>query len=548
MKRKFAAIYFLLSLCTHAQKDYVTVEIDRKTCTVGEQVMITVRSNISNNNPIIYPPEFVQGNATMSGLEQSIDYNSGKSKTIYYKSQSGYFKKAGKFTIGPAFSKKKPNVQSNKITVEVGRGSSPSSSYNSISVPQSKTAFGVIETQKDRYYVGEPIHINGAVYSKVYPTNLLDIAPFEFENSSDFQPLDEKTYDQIIDKKMINGQAYLYFNFLHTLLFPSKTGKITFSPFRLVLVDNFERIPVASKPKTIEILPFPAPTPNNYHGLIGEFSISHSVDGSLLKKGDVITLTINIEGTGNMHEMTTPHLTLPKGVSLFGKPSLQSNFTLTDKGDEGKLVIQYFIRLDQSTPPIISPQSFAYFDVKSGKFINYTIDPMSGNGNASQTKASTLKVVRSKNKDSGDAINSISNASQWIVAFIFLLGIGAIFWFMKRKKLQKPLTAKPTEKTIDNQRWRQQILDKMNTAQHAKNLNESERILFEALSYSFKLKASTKVELMSLLYHKDLLLHNELASFNSRFNNSLYGGNFNEDTNEQLLSEAASLLQRISNL
>ena len=548
MKLKFAVIYFLISWCIHAQKDYVTLEIDRKSCAVGEQVMITVRSNISANNRIIYPPEFVQGNATMSGMEQAIDYTSGKSKTVYYSSQNGYFKKEGKFTIGPAFSKKKPNVQSNKITVEVGRGTTPSRSKSSVSLPKSKTAFGVIETQKDRYYVGEPIHINGAVYSKVYPTNLLDIAPFEFENSADFQPLDEKTYDQIIENKMINGQAYLYFNFLHTLLFPGKTGKITFSPFRLVLVDNFERIPVASEPKTIEILPLPAPAPKNYHGLIGEFSVSHSVDGALLKKGDVITLTINIEGSGNMHEMTTPHLTLPKGVSLFGKPSLQSNFTLTDKGDEGKLVLQYFIRLDQSTPPIISPQSFAYFDVKSGKFINYTIDPMSSNGNASQTKASTLKVVRSKNKDSGDAINSISNATQWIVAFIFLLGIGAIIWFMKRKKLQKPLTAKPTEKTIDNQRWRQQILEKMNTAQHAKNLSESERILFEALSYSFKLKDSTKVELMSLLYHKDLLLHNDLASFNSRLNNTLYGGNFNEETNEQLLNEAATLLQRISQL
>ena len=548
MKRKFAAIYFLLSWCTHAQKDYVTVEIDRKTCTVGEQVMITVRSNISNNNPIIYPPEFVQGNATISGLEQAIDYTSGKSKTIYYKSQSGYFKKAGKFTIGPAFSKKKPNVQSNKITVEVGRGSPPSSSRNSISVPKSKTAFGVIETQKNRYYVGEPIHINGAVYSKVHPTNLLDIAPFEFENSLDFQPLDENTYDQVIDKKMINGQAYLYFNFLHGLLFPSKTGKITFSPFRLVIVDNFERIPVRSEPKTIEILPLPAPAPKNYQGLIGEFSISHSVDGALLKQGDVITLTITVEGRGNMHEMSPPQLTLPKGVSLFGKPSLQSNFTLTDKGDEGKLVMQYFIRLDQSTPPIISPQSFAYFDVKSGKFINYSIDPMSGNGNASQTKASTLKVVRSKDKGNVEAIHWISSASKWIAALILLLGVGAIIWFIKGKKLQKPVIAEPTEKTIHNQRWRQQLLEKMNTAQQAKNLNESERILFEALSHSFKLIDPTKVELMSLLSHKDLTLHNDLFSFNSRLNNSLYGGNFNEEANEQLLSEAASLLQRISNL
>ncbi|MFO0494445.1 MAG: hypothetical protein ACK50Y_02845, partial [Flavobacteriia bacterium] len=65
----------------------VYLEVEPKEAEVGEAITITVKANIQGDVDIDLPAAYVSSYNTMSGMEQEIDYNSGKVITYFYHSQ-----------------------------------------------------------------------------------------------------------------------------------------------------------------------------------------------------------------------------------------------------------------------------------------------------------------------------------------------------------------------------------------------------------------------------------------------------------------------------
>ena len=74
------------------QKPIVKLEIEPKSVQVGDEIVVTVKTNIQGEIDIDFPSAFVNGYAVMNGMEQEMDYNTGRVISLYYYSQNGVLK------------------------------------------------------------------------------------------------------------------------------------------------------------------------------------------------------------------------------------------------------------------------------------------------------------------------------------------------------------------------------------------------------------------------------------------------------------------------
>jgi hypothetical protein len=132
-----------------SQKPSVVLEVDPKNAEAGTLLTIMVKSNVQGEIDIEFPSAFVQGYNVMSGMEEEMDYNTGKVKQLFYLTQTGVINKEGTFTLGPAYVKKgNRTFKSNTVVVKIGKNLTQAP--EEISAKQlRKPAFGIILKNKD---------------------------------------------------------------------------------------------------------------------------------------------------------------------------------------------------------------------------------------------------------------------------------------------------------------------------------------------------------------------------------------------------------------
>ncbi len=170
-------LHIVLLFCCNlalAQKPMVLLDIDPKEAEPGEILTVTIKSNIQGELDVELPSGFVHGYNVMNGMEQEMDYNTGKLITYYYMSQTGAMNKEGTYTFGPAYIKKGSKVyRSNTVSVTIKKQANSPQYNGEISSKQLRQpAFGIIETSKKTIYEGEPVVINAKVYSHFSPSHL----------------------------------------------------------------------------------------------------------------------------------------------------------------------------------------------------------------------------------------------------------------------------------------------------------------------------------------------------------------------------------------
>lgn len=107
MKQAFLhSVFLVLAFCSFGQKPIVILEVEPKEAEVGEMLTITVRANVQGEIDVDLPSGFIHGYEIMNGMNQEIDYNTGKVISYYYLSQNGAMPKAGTFKFGPAYVKR----------------------------------------------------------------------------------------------------------------------------------------------------------------------------------------------------------------------------------------------------------------------------------------------------------------------------------------------------------------------------------------------------------------------------------------------------------
>ena len=94
--KNFVLFVFYLFVTSHffGQKPIVKLEIEPRSVQIGDEIVVTVKTNVQGEIDIDFPSAFVNGYAVMNGMEQEMDYNTGRVISLYYYSQNPYERQA----------------------------------------------------------------------------------------------------------------------------------------------------------------------------------------------------------------------------------------------------------------------------------------------------------------------------------------------------------------------------------------------------------------------------------------------------------------------
>ncbi len=209
-----------------------------------------------------------------------------------------------------------------------------------------------------------------------------------------------------------NGRNYQTAVLYRTLLFPQRSGDIVIDPahFEAVLrVQNRAQVrsifddffgsyttvakPLTSPSITIHVAELPAGKPIGFSGGVGQFSISSNISDTELQANEAVTLTLTIQGAGNMKLLKTPVVDWPEGFEVYD-PKVSNNFKSTTTGVSGIKTIEYLAIPRAGGTYSIPPIHFAYYDTQADTYKMLT------------TPEYILQIARTANEDANTVVTN----------------------------------------------------------------------------------------------------------------------------------------------
>ncbi len=207
-----------------------------------------------------------------------------------------------------------------------------------------------------------------------------------------------------------NGRNYQTAVLYRTLLFPQQSGELEIQPaqfeavlrvrsraqVRSIFDDFFDSYTTATKPLTapgvtVQVASLPAGKPIGFSGGVGQFDLASNISKTHLQANEAVTLTLTIQGTGNMKLLKTPAVDWPEGFEVYD-PKVTNNFKTTSAGLSGTKTIEYLAIPRASGTYIIPPVKFAYYDTDSRSYRELT------------TPEYTLAIARGSSDDDATVV------------------------------------------------------------------------------------------------------------------------------------------------
>ncbi|MCR9171717.1 MAG: BatD family protein [bacterium] len=358
----------LSSTCSLLAQNSVNLTINPGTAEVGETFEITVTSTKSGNVDFgELPDAFVQDYAIQQGTSQYQAPN-GKMTVQHYYTISGIIKKPGNYTFGPVtVTSGNKTYTSNKVMINISKKVKMQGGHLS-SRQLRDPAFGLIEVNKTTLYEGEPLLVRAKIYARYKPTHINNYQPYDMNGALIKHSVGNNSQLKTVVEQF-HGENLYAIDYDKNVLFPSTVGKIKIEPYKLSLHQGYQNFPVESSTMTVNILPLPANPPNDFIGAVGSFDVNRTLSETEFDQGDVITMTVEVSGIGNLHNITAPQLNLPKGFSQYGDPKITEEFSIGVRGSEGKITYEYNIEVVASGQTTLPPTSITYFDPNTGSYV-----------------------------------------------------------------------------------------------------------------------------------------------------------------------------------
>lgn len=187
-----------------------------------------------------------------------------------------------------------------------------------------------------------------------------------------------------------DGRNYQTAVLYRTLLFPQRSGDIMIEPaqfeavlrvrnraqVRSIFDDFFDSYTTATKALTapgvtIHVSALPAGKPAGFSGGVGQFSISSNISNTQLQANEAVTLTLVIQGAGNMKLLKNPTVDWPEGFEVYD-PKVTNNLKNTTAGVTGTRTIEYLAIPRAGGIYTIPAIQFSYYDVDSRNYRTQT--------------------------------------------------------------------------------------------------------------------------------------------------------------------------------
>ena len=364
----------LLLMATPAWAEGLSAVVDRAQAAIGEQMTLNITVDGSRSAEPTLPDLAAFEIHGRSHSTQVQIINGHMSSRVSY-SYALLPKRAGTFTIGAARVEiDGKTYQSTPITVTITAAPAGEAAGNG---PLYTTA----EVSNPNPYVGEQVVYTWRFYSRARTTNLSLSMP-DFEGFMAQNLGDKRDFET-----MVRGQQYHVIE-IRKVLFPQEPSHTVLPPTSLqcdVFVNNrrgqddvfssplddfFDRGQrqtrvLRTAPIELKVQALPPP-PAGFTGLVGNFQINAQISQTVLQVGDSATLTLTINGNGNVQHVQEPALKLPGFKVYDDKPVSQTNV----QGSllMGTKVFKKALVPTQAGEFAVPPVTLSYFDPQTRSY------------------------------------------------------------------------------------------------------------------------------------------------------------------------------------
>jgi hypothetical protein len=289
--------------------------------------------------------------------------------------------------------------------------------------------------------------------------------------------------DYQAEKIIYQGLQYVKADVRRLAIFPTGTGTFEIDPgvFRVTvkkeerpssLFDEFfdesffggsffarrEQRLLTARPLQIRVRPLPEQgKPADFSGMVGRFRMNSAVNKRAVKQNEPVTLTLTLEGEGNIEIIERPKIPPLKDVKIFDSDS-STELSKTRQGLAGKKTFEVTLIPMEPGPVEIPPISFSYFDPVAGAYQTlvtqaYRIEVSPGpavmlgeTGAAPATEKELKKSIRLESRDIHFIKEkfgperrawSLENAARFFLAADAFLSLGCFLIFLRARRQER---------------------------------------------------------------------------------------------------------------
>jgi hypothetical protein len=252
------------------------------------------------------------------------------------------------------------------------------------------------EIDKQKAFKGEQIIVSYYLYARVR-TSSPQIDKFPTLNGFLREDLEMPAMGQRLetDQVVLDGVAYQRALLTRYAAYPLKEGKLTIDPLSIKLVYYGTDFPMdqddpittffqqlvpgarqgtaRSEPVTVEVESLPdAGRPPNFSGGVGDFTLASAVDKYELRANEALTLTLKVEGRGNVASIEEPKAKWPDTLELYESKGRAK----TGKGGVGEKIFE-FLLIPRAPGKLKLPGiDMAFFDPVKREYVARTTEPI----------------------------------------------------------------------------------------------------------------------------------------------------------------------------
>ena len=402
----------------YANTSSVDVSLDApRVVSLDEQFRVVYSVNTSPDNFI--SPDFIGFNVLAgpsTSTRSSVQIINGQRTESFQYSYTFILqaKDIGKFNIPSetaVVKGKHYSYQSKTIEVVAASNNKRESAADALEV-SNDDIFLRLELNKSRVVVGEPILATLKLYTRVPISGFEDV---RFPSFDGFWSQEVDTPQNIeFIRESVDGKIYEAALLRRYVLFPQKSGQLSIdaaeivtllrirsqrSSSRTLLDDFFDsyqtiRKRVSSKRGNVIVSELPSGAPITFSGAVGDFRLSAKLSSNNVVANEAITLSVTIDGAGNMNMIESPVFDLPSGFEVY-QTKVIDRTTKGVRGFSGSKVFETPIIPRAPGEYIIPELKFSYYDVSKRGYVTLTTEALKleVSGSSSDITSSQSGVV-----------------------------------------------------------------------------------------------------------------------------------------------------------
>jgi hypothetical protein len=260
--------------------------------------------------------------------------------------------------------------------------------------PASNTVFVRAEVDKDKVYKGEEVVVSYYLYRRVRVLNA-QVDKFPMLNGFLREEMEMPVMQPRLEVQsvVLDGVPYQRSLLARYAAFPLQEGKLKVDPMGLKYTyyagsgnddgeDPFLQFfrqmtpresSTSSEPIMIDVLPLPVEgKPASFSGAVGDFSIISAVDKTEVRANEAITLTVKVEGRGNVAAIGQPKANWPQNVELYDSKGSAK----TSKAGVGEKDFEILLIPRAPGDVTLPGLEFSYFDPSKKQYVTRNTDPI----------------------------------------------------------------------------------------------------------------------------------------------------------------------------